>query len=150
MIGKHRTFRLLMAVYMALMIPLCCCFSSAWADGCCTPEQAELQTSVEQPHDHDHGHHDHDDQQPDGDQDNDDQVPSHDQDGSCDCGCDSSMDRPIPTKATENLNWSFVVVQYLPFEILQPSHRFQASYFRKQAYPPTCNSLLRLHCALIV
>lgn len=148
MIGKQSTFRLLMSMYMALMIPLCCCFSSAWAETCCAPEQAQLPSHVEQPHDH--GHHDHDEKHPDGNHDNGKPIPSHEHDGSCDCGCDSSMDRTTPVKASEDLIWSVFAVQLLPHKVLQLTCCFQDLSFRQRAIQPSCNSLLCQHCAQIV
>ena len=148
MIGKQRTFRLLMVMYMALMIPMCCCFSSAWAAACCVPEQAQEQPHAERPHDH--GHHEHDEKHLEGDRDNDEPIPTHEDDGSCDCGCDSSMDRTTPTKVTANPFWSITTVQCLPNEVFQPRQRFQDLCLHQQAFPPTCNSLLRQHCALLV
>ena len=149
MIGKHRTFQLVMAMYMALMIPLCCCFSSAWADTCCAPEQAPLQSHVDRPHDH--GHHDHDEKHPGGNQDNNGKpIPSHEHDGSCDCLYASSMDRPTSSQASGDLIWSVFAVQLLPHKVQQLTYYFQDLSFRQGAIPPSCNSLLRQHCAQIV
>ncbi len=148
MIGKHRLFRLLMAMYMALMIPLCCCFTSVWAAACCAPEQAQLQSHIERSHDH--GHHDHDEKHPEGDQDNDHSVPSPEHDGSCDCGCDDSMDRTAPVKASENFNWSVIAVHSQPYQAPQAIRRFQGLDYRQGDLPPPCNSLFRQHCAHIV
>lgn len=149
MIGKYRTFRWLMAMYMVLMIPLCCCFSSAWATACCAPDLAQLQSHVEGPHDH--GHHDHGEKHPDGGRDNNGKpIPSHEHDGSCDCGCESSMDRTTPSQASEDLTWSVFAVQLLPHKVQQLTYYFQDLSFRQGAIPPSCNSLLRQHCAQIV
>ncbi len=141
MVVAHMTYRWLVAAYMALLMPLCCCYSSALATSSTAPHQ-HTQTATG----HDHGHHaearlpahHHDQPQPD------------QPDGPCDCGC-SGPDGPVfAIEKTLQLDWT---VQALPLSLARvlavscwspPAIQVTAPLAR----PP--DSLLRLHCALIV
>ena len=149
MSGRQRPIRVLMAVYMALMLPLCCCYTSAWATACCTPRQADTRRSAEGLHDH--GHRDHDHQHPEGSQDPGVPAPAHQHgDESCDCGCDGVADRLTSLEASDNLTSSALAVQCSHHQVLRIVRRQLLQIPRSAAIPLPCNSLLQQHCALIV
>ena len=157
MFRLRKTLRWLTAVYVAVLLPFCCCYTPASARVPVSPEP--LQDQAEPGHDHDHhgaagtGHHrePHDlpgHQAPSG-NDHPCDPGSHDHEGECDCGCSSgpaafTLDAPPATHLTLTAAGAFVpIIDSFPFG--------QVSMI--QAAAP-CNqpntSLLQLHCALIV
>ena len=157
MIVPHATFRWVMTGYLAVLLPFCCCYTSALAGESTTPGP---------PHDYaeqDHhggasvGHHHEEGQVGDGGYvpfgDDDPCNPgSHDHEGECDCGCSSGPDVFTPgapggsaaSDLTFNLEAAVVgVIDPAPLRrtaiISTPATRHRA-----------CTSLLQLHCALIV
>lgn len=146
MIGTHRTFQIPMAVFMVLVMPMCCCFSSAWATDCCSPEQAQVQTQIQRSHDH--GHHHHDEKNPEGDHDQDKPVPTPEHDESCDCTCDSTMDRTPTTEVSGNFLWTAVTIQGMPWDSLPLKNSIENYTLRQGTLVPLCNSLLRQCSAL--
>ena len=154
MMGPHGTLRWLFAVYMALLMPLCCCYASSAVE-CCTPAD-ESTVRSQGHHEHEHGErapkHDggHDHQAPADDHYQcDPSCPGHDND-SCDCGCDNQAHRfftveksaPIDT----SLGFSHVVLPWLTLALSE-----QVGPNRPATNPPRPpTSLVRMHCALIV
>ena len=154
MIGPHGTIRWLLAAYMALMMPLCCCYASVAAESCAPAEESNVQAQMG--HEHNHGErapkHDggHDHQAPADDHHKcDPSCPGHD-DGSCDCGCDNpghhSFTVEKPASIDASIGFSPVV---LPLLTLALSKQVRINEPATNApRPPT--SLVRMHCALIV
>ncbi len=154
MMGPHGTVRWLLAGYMALLMPLCCCYASSAAE-CCTPAD-ESTVRSQAPHEHDHAErapkHDggHDHQAPADDQNKcEPTCPGHDND-SCDCGCDNPGHHSFTVeKSASNdasLGFSLVVLPWLtPLLNEQVRPNTPAT---NPPRPPT--SLVRMHCALIV
>ena len=154
MMGPHGTIRLLLAGYMALLMPLCCCYASSAAE-CCT-RAAESAVRSQAHHEHEHGErapkHDggHDHQAPaDGHHDCDPSCPGHDE-GSCDCGCDNpghhSCTVEKPASIDASLGFSHVVLPWLALALTK-----QVGPNRPATNPPRPpTSLVRMHCALIV
>ncbi len=151
MIVPHATFRWVMTGYLAVLLPVCCCYTSALAG------------PIAPPHDHvNHGHnhgarnHDHGQQSgnppaPLGDHHPCDPA-THDHEGECDCGCSSGPDvftlgapgASVASDLTFDLEAAVVgVIDPAPLRhtaiISTPATRHRA-----------CTSLLQLHCALIV
>ena len=156
MIVPHATFRWVLTGYLAVLLPVCCCYSSALAGESTTPGP---------PHDHaEKGHHGaatvghHEEGQvgdggyvPFGDDD-----PcnpgSHDHEGECDCGCSSGPDVFTPGapggSAASDLTFDLeaAVVGVVDPAPLRRTAIISTSATRHKA----CTSLLQLHCALIV
>ncbi len=157
MIVPHATFRWIMTGYLAVLLPVCCCYTSALAGPNAPPhDHAE--------HVNDHGHHGavvagnhhepHDLQGQ--------QAPpgpnhpcdpeSHDHGGECDCGCSSGPDvftpgAPGASVASDlTINSEVAVVGVIDPAPLRRTAIISTPATRHKA----CTSLLQLHCALIV
>ena len=154
MMEPHGTIRWLLAVYMALLMPLCCCYASSAAE-CCTPaDESNVQSQTVREHDHGEYAHEHDGghdrQTPAEDHDQcDPSCPGHD-DGSCDCGCDNpglhSFTVEKPASIDASIGFSLVVLPWLT-----PRLNEQVRPNRPATNPPRPpTSLVRMHCALIV
>ncbi len=158
MIASHATFRWLMAWYLAVLMPVCCCFTSVVAAH--QKQPGSLPDHAELAHDHgDHGgvgaesrHAPHEPSQGQ-------QAPledshpcgpgSHEHDGECDCGCSSGPDL-FAVEAPPAAHLTFTPAPaFVP--IIDSAPLRQIAMIRT-ATP--CNirntSLLRLRCALIV
>lgn len=154
MLGLHKTIQWLLVGYLALLMPLCCCFASV-ATECSTPvNESALLSQVH--HEHEHGEHTskhdggHDHQAPaDNHQESNPSCPGHD-DGSCDCECDNSglgsftVQKPVAIDIS--LGFSLVVP---PLPTITLSEQVRPN---KPAanLPLPLTSLVRMHCALIV
>ncbi len=154
MMGPHGTIQLLLAGYMALLMPLCCCYASV-ATECCIPAD-ESAVRLQARHEHDHGEHAHEHdgghqhQAPTDDHHKcDPSCPGHDE-GSCDCGCDNPGHRSFtvekPASIDASLGLSHVVFPWLTLAVIE-----QVGPNRPATNPPRPpTSLVRMHCALIV
>ena len=154
MMGPHGTIQLLLAGYMALMMPLCCCYASSAAECCTRADESTVRLQAH--HEHDHGEHahkhdgGHQHQTPaDDHQKCDPSCPGHDN-GSCDCGCDNPGHRSFtvekPASLDMTLGFSPVVLPWLT-----PRLNEQVRPNRPATNPPRPpTSLVRMHCALIV
>ncbi len=159
MMRPYGTLRLIFAGYMALLMPLCCCYASVATECCAPADESTVRSQVRHEHDHGEGSHQHDgrgdDQQTPADhhRTSDPSCPGHDDgsdDGSCDCGCDDpghgSFTVQTPASIDASLGFSHVVLPWLtpPFnEQVRPNEPAT-----NPPRPPT--SLVRLHCALLV
>lgn len=146
------TSRVLLALYLAFGVPLCCCGISV-AAACCSPasppDTTVSRSASDHAHDghhHDHGHH-HGDQAP-----RDDQAPNPtppcDDDDSCNCGCDTVELLLVKTWITIDNP----VLAGTPVRRMSPATTAYRSGVRPlvigASSPPT--SLLRMHCALTI
>ena len=154
MMGPHGTIQLLLAGYMALLMPLCCCYGSV-APECSAPTgKSTIQSQTRPEHNHrEHAHeHDggHEHQAP-----ADDHhkcgtsCPGHD-DGSCDCGCDNPGHHFFTVEQSvsidTSLGFSHVVLPWLTLALTKQVGPNRPA--TSPPHPPT--SLVRMHCALIV
>ncbi len=150
MIVPHATFRWVMTGYLAVLLPVCCCYTSALAGPNAPPHDHGHHGAVGAGHQHE-PHHLLGQQAPPGHNDPCDPR-SHDHEGECDCGCSSGPDvvtpvapgAPVASDLTFNLEAAVVgVIDPAPLRhtaiISTPATRHRA-----------CTSLLQLHCALIV
>lgn len=154
MMGPHGTIRWLLAGYMALLMPLCCCYGSVAPESCEPADESTVHSQGH--HEREHGEraskHDggHEHQAPADDQHKcDPSCPGHDN-GSCDCGCDNPGHRTFavekPASIDASLGFSHVVPSWLTRALSE-----QVRSNRPATCPPRPpTSLVRMHCALIV
>lgn len=154
MMRLDKTIQWLLAGYLALMMPLCCCYASV-ATECSTPVNESAERSQAH-HEHEHGEHaskhdgGHDHQAPSDDHNKCDQsCPGHDN-GPCDCECDNSglesftIQKPASIDAL--LGFSHLVSPLLTIALSE-----QVGPNEPATKPPLpLTSLMRMHCALIV
>ena len=154
MMEPHGTIRLLLAGYMAFLMPLCCCYASSASERCAPVDESNVQSQTVREHDHgEHAHeHDggHDRQSPADDHDQcDPSCPGHD-DGSCDCGCDTPGHRFFAVEKPVSIDASLGLSHVVP-ALLTPALSEQVRPKRPATNPPRPpTSLVRMHCALIV
>jgi hypothetical protein len=156
MMGPHGTIRLLFAGYMALLMPLCCCYASVATERCAPADESTVRSQV--PHEHDHGEHahehdgGHEHQAPTDDRHKcDPSCPGHDN-GSCDCGCDDPGHRffTVEKPASIDMTLGFLPV-VLPWLTPPLNEQVRVRPTRPATNPPRPpTSLVRMHCALII
>ena len=144
--GPHGTFRWLMAVYIGLLMPMCCCYTSASAGSPATPDS--LHDHAE--HVHDHGHPAKHDDQAAGNNHDPDRPGSGQHDGSCDCGCVGPDHQAFTVEKPVGLDWTVQAVQPSIGIVLQAPRRSLPLIRSAAPAPRPPTSLLRLHCALVV
>lgn len=154
MMRQHKAIQWLLAGYLALLMPLCCCYATV-ASECSTPVN-ESAVRSQAHHEHEHGEHaskhdgGHDHQTPTDDhQESNPSCPGHD-DGSCDCECDNSglgsftVQKPVSIDVS--LGFSHLVPPLLTIALsAQVCPNEPATN-----PPPPLTSLVHMHCALIV
>ena len=154
MMRQHETIQWVLAGYLALMMPLCCCYASV-ATECSTPVNDSTVLSQAH-HEHDHGEHTskhnggHDKQAPaHNHQESNPSCPGHD-DGSCDCECDNSglgsftIQKSVSIDVS--LGFSLVVPPWLTIALSEQVRQNKPA----ANLPLPLTSLVRMHCALIV
>lgn len=154
MMRQDKTIQWLLAGYLALLMPLCCCYASV-ATECSTPVNESVERAQAH-HEQDHGEHaskhegGHDHQEPIDDHNKcDPSCPGHDN-GPCDCECDNSGLRSFtiqqPTSIDALLGFSHLVPTFLTIAFCE-----QVGPNEPATNPPLrLTSLVRMHCALIV
>ncbi len=154
MIGLHRTIQWILAGYLALLMPLCCCFASGATERCAPADDSNVLSQTVREHDHGELAHQHDgghDRQTPADHHDqcDPSCPGHD-DGSCDCGCDAPGHHAFTIEKSASVDTSLGFSHVLvPWLTLAPSEQVRPN--RPATNPPRPpTSLVRMHCALIV
>lgn len=154
MMRLDKTIQWLLAGYIALLMPLCCCYASV-ATECSTPVNESAERAPAH-HEHEHGEHasnqdgGHDHQAPNDDHDKcAPSCPGHDN-GPCDCECDNSGLRSFTIQQSTSidalLGFSHVVTHFLTIALSE-----QVGPNEPATNPPLpLTSLVRMHCALIV
>ena len=156
MFGHRKTLRWLAAVYMAVLMPFCCCYTSVYA---VDPVPSPSHDHAEPGHDHgrrsaaDAGHrhesHDvHGQQAPCGPKHSCDPG-SHDHEGECDCGC-SSGPAAFTVEAPHAADLAFTSAPALVPIIDSAPVRHKVMIRTAALCRKPNTSLLRQHCALIV
>ena len=148
------TMRLLLTLYLAFGLPLCCCHLSA-AAACCAPAGQPDATVIpaadahaHNGHHHDDAHqHQHGDEAPADEHAPDSTIPC-DHDDSCKCGCDGS--RSLLVEKSVAVDYPVLAVAAVRW--ISPITTVHRPSVRPLAIgatgPPT--SLVRMHCALII
>ena len=158
MIGQQCTIRFLTAAYVAVAMPLCCCYGATFAGERGTPSNVVSQHHHDEPG-HDHGRHpgDHDgnhghsragQEEP--------TAPGHDHPqghDSCDCNCEgSATDVTIPPNTAPDAPQLDLAAIQCPYDFIS-SHGaklWSLPMLQCADLPPPCNSLVLQHCALVV
>ncbi len=157
MLARVPTFRWFLSSYLAVVVPVCCCYTSALAGESTTPgplhDHAEhgQRGAASVGHHHEEGQVGYGGYVPSGD-DHPCNPGSHDHEGECDCGCSSGPDVFTPGAPGAS------VASDLTFDlgaavvgVIDPAQlRHTAIISTPATRHRACTSLLQLHCALIV
>lgn len=139
MLQSSATFRYLLALVIAVWMPVCLCQQGESEP---TPDH-----TIEPARHHDHDH----DQDSDDDDDHHDGCPGHDHKGT---GCDCSQQTAVLDKAESTLKHSVVVATLISLSswdhLVVPVGDVVGSSRPMAAVPRPPTTLLRLHCALNV
>ncbi len=152
MVTHGATARVLLALYVAFGLPMCCCYLSTVA-ACCTtgsgPGSSDSEFVVA--HIHDGHQHDHGGELA-GDDPADEQAPDpktpYDHDDSCSCGCDGPRS-PVIEKLV-SVDSPVLAVNVFGWIVQDPTAQPPiVAPLARGAYGPPM-TLVRMHCALII
>ena len=157
MLARVPTFRWLLSSYLAVVVPVCCCYTSALAGESTTPgplhDHAEhgQRGAASVGHHHEGGQVGNGGHVPSGD-DHPCNPGSHDHEGECDCGCSSGPDVFTPgapgASVASDLTFD---LEAAVVGVIDPAQlRHTAIISTPATRHRACTSLLQLHCALIV